>query len=80
VILDVARQDYAAAEEDLSKANAAWEGVKASALEQQGREIAEQFEASLAAQATALAARDETALTDEARNALELVDSLERLY
>ena len=80
VILDTARQDFAAAQEDLSRANAAWEAVKASALAQQGREIAEQFEASLAAQATALAAKDSTGLTDEARNALELVDSLERLY
>lgn len=80
VILDVARQDYAAAEADLSKADAAWEAVKASALEHEGQEIADQFEASLAAQAMALAAHDATALTDEARNALELVDSLERLY
>ncbi|HLO15095.1 MAG TPA: hypothetical protein VK206_09710 [Anaerolineales bacterium] len=80
VILDVARQDYSAAEGSLSKAKSAWERVKASALEHKGKDTAAQFEASLAAQASALTAKDNSTLTDEARNALEIVDSLEQLY
>ena len=80
VILDVAAQDYSAAEASLSKAKSTWESVKSSALENNGREVAAQFEASLAAQASALAAKDGAALTSEARNALEIVDSLEQLY
>lgn len=80
VILDVAAKDYAAAEASLSKAKSAWERVKASALEHNGKEVADQFEVSLAAQASALAAKGDATLTDEARNALEIVDSLEQLY
>ncbi len=80
LILDVAAQDYSAAEASLAKAKTAWEGVKSSALAQNGKEVADQFEASLAAQASALAAKDDAALTREARNALELVDALEQLY
>jgi hypothetical protein len=80
VILDVARQDYGAAEMDLSQTKSTWERVKASAVEQNGEEIVMQFEASLAAQESALAAKEDSALTDEARAALEIVDSLERLY
>ncbi|HLO15446.1 MAG TPA: hypothetical protein VK206_11485 [Anaerolineales bacterium] len=80
VILDVAKQDYSAAEASLSKAKSAWESVKSSALAHNGKEVAAQFEARLTAQASALAAKDSTALTNEARNALEIVDSLEQLY
>lgn len=80
VILDIARQDYAAAEASLANARSAWESVKASVLDHNGQQVADQFEASLAAQASALAARDTAALTREASNALEIVDSLEDLY
>ncbi len=80
VILDVAAQDYPAAEASLSKAKSVWENVKSSALENNGKEVASQFEASLAAQASALATKDNAALTKEARNALEIVDALEQLY
>ena len=80
VILDVAKQDYSSAQANLSKAKSTWEDVKASALAHNGKEIADQFEASLAAQASALTAKNSEALTKEARNALEIVDSLEQLY
>jgi hypothetical protein len=80
VILDVAAENYPAAEASLTNARAAWERVKSSALDHNGEDIAAQFQASLAAQGSALAAKDEAALTNEARNALEIVDSLERLY
>jgi len=80
VILDVAKQDYSAAQASLSKAKSTWENVKASTLAHNGQEIADQFEASLTTQASALAAKDSEMLTKEARNALEIVDSLEQLY
>ena len=80
VILDVAKQDYSAAETNLAKAKSTWENVKASALALNGKDVADQFEASLTAQASALAAKNSEALTKEARNALEIVDSLEQLY
>ncbi|HSB02841.1 MAG TPA: hypothetical protein VLE49_19485 [Anaerolineales bacterium] len=80
VILDIAAQDYVAAEASLSRAKSVWESVKSSALANNGKKVVEQFEASLAAQASALAAKDAAALTDEARHALEIVDQLEQLY
>jgi hypothetical protein len=80
LILDVARKDYGAAGVDLSQAKSTWESVKASAAGHDGQEVVAQFDASLAAQESALAAKEDAALTDEARNALEIVDALERLY
>jgi hypothetical protein len=80
VILDVAAKNYSSAESNLAKAKSAWENVKASALQHNGKEVADQFEASLTAQASALAAKNDAALTKEARDALEIVDALERLY
>ena len=80
VILDIAAQDYTAAEASLAKAKSAWERVKASALDHNGKEVADQFEASLVAQASALASKDNVTLTDAAKAALEIVDLLERLY
>ena len=80
VILDVAARDYSAAQTDLSETKSTWERVKPSALEHEGQEVASQFEASLAAQESALAAQDDAALTSEARDGLEIVDALERLY
>ena len=80
VILDVAAQDYSAAEVNLAKTKSIWEEVKPSALEHDGQDVAAQFEASLAAQESALTAKDNTALTTEARDGLEIVDALEQLY
>lgn len=80
VILDDARQDYSAVEANLSKAKSVWDQVKPSALAHNGKAVADQFEASLAAQASALASKDDAALTKEAKNALEIVDALEQLY
>jgi hypothetical protein len=80
VILDVAAVDYAAAETDLTKTKLVWEQVKPSVLDHNGKEVAAQFEASLTAQQSALDAQDEAALTSEARDGLEIVDGLERLY
>jgi len=80
VILDVAAKDYSAAEINLAKTKSIWEEVKPSALEHNGQDVVAQFEASLAAQESALTAKDDTALTTEARAGLEIVDALEQLY
>jgi hypothetical protein len=80
VILDVGRQDYPAAEASLARAKSAWQSVKSSVLEHNGQAVADKFEASLATITSALAAQDAAALTSEARNLLEIVDELERLY
>ena len=80
VILDVTRQDFPAAEASLARAKSTWESVKSSVLEHNGKAVAEKFEASLDTLTSALAAKDAAALTSEARNLLEIVDELERLY
>ena len=80
VILDVAANDYSAAMTSLANTKSAWERVKPSVLEHNGQEVAAEFEASLAQQESALAAKDQAALTSEAQNALEIVDALEELY
>lgn len=80
VILDLAANDAAAAAASLAKAKAIWAKVIPSVAEHNGKEIQAQFEASLAAQLAALQAGDAAAVTTEARNALELVDGLEKLY
>ena len=80
VILDVQAQDYAAAMKTMEKTRSVWESVRASVLEHSGKDVAAQFEASLEAQVAALDAKDIDALTREAKDALELVDALERLY
>jgi hypothetical protein len=80
VILDVAAKDYSAAMKSLAKTKSAWEEVKPTVLEHDGKEVAAQFEASLTAQESALNAKDDTTLTKEARDGLEIVDALEGLY
>lgn len=80
VILDVSAQDYAAATKSLDRTKSVWEAVKPSVLEHKGKNVAAQFEASLAAQAGALDAKDDATLTKEARDGLEIVDALEQLY
>ena len=80
VILDIAAKDYLAATTSLAKAKSDWEKVKPSVLDHDGKDVAAQFETSLAAQESALKAKDDAALTNEARNGLEIVDALEQLY
>jgi hypothetical protein len=80
VILDVAAKDYSAAMKSLAKTKSAWEEVKPTVLEHDGKEVAAQFEASLTAQESALNAKDDATLTKEARDGLEIVDALEGLY
>lgn len=80
VILDVAAKDYSAATKSLDHTKSVWDEVKPSVLEHNGKEVAAQFEASLAAQSSALDAKDEKALTKEAKDGLEIVDALEQLY
>lgn len=80
VILDTAKGNFTGVSDDLTKINKIWETLKPSILAHNGRETADQFEASLSTQAKASAAKDVKALTDEANNALELVDAMENLY
>jgi hypothetical protein len=80
IILDVTAQDFSAAEASLARAKSTWESVKSSVLEHNGKAVAEKFEASLDTLTSALAAKDAATLTSEARNLLEIVDELERLY
>ena len=80
VILDVAANDYSAATESFANTKSVWEKVKPSALKHDGKDVAGEFEASLAAQESALNAKDGAALVDEAKNGLEIVDALEKLY
>lgn len=80
VILDVAANDYSAAMTSLANTKSDWEKVKPSVLEHNGDEVAAEFEASLTKQESALAAKDNAALTNEANIALEIVDALEELY
>jgi hypothetical protein len=80
VILDVAAKDYSAAETNLAKTKSVWEKVKPSAIEHNGKDTAAEFDASLAGQESALGDKNDTALTNEARNGLEIVDALEQLY
>lgn len=80
VILDVAAGDYAAAQTSLSRTKSVWEQVKPSVLGHNGKEVASQFQDSLAAQESALEVKDAQRLTNEARAGLEIVDALESLY
>lgn len=80
VILDVENQDFTLATDTLAKMNTVWERVKPSVITHNGNDVAVQFDKSLTTQAEALKAKDATALTSEAKNGLEIVDSLERVY
>ena len=80
VILDVAANDYPAAMKSLTNTKSVWEKVKPSVLEHNGNDVAQEFETSLAAQESALNAKDAVALTNTAKNGLEIVDALEQLY
>ena len=80
VILDVAAKDYSAATKSLSKTMSVWREVRPSVLEHNGKDVAAQFEASLEIQAVAVDSKNDTQLTNEARNGLEIVDALEGLY
>jgi nicotinic acid phosphoribosyltransferase len=57
-----------------------WGEVKPSVLEHKGKEVAAQFQESLDTQVVRLDSKNYTDLTNEARNALEIVDALEGLY
>jgi len=80
VILDVAAQDHDAAMITFNTLRTIWEKVKPSVTEHNGEDVIAQFEASLAIQKSALDAKDDAALTNEAKLALELVDELEKVF
>lgn len=80
IILDVEEQDFTAAGDTLAKITLVWERVKPSVMAHKGDEVAAQFDESLAIQAEALKAKEVTALINEARKGLEIVDALEKVY
>lgn len=80
VILDVAAKDDSAAKKDLAKIMSVWNEVKSSVLEHNGKTVAAQFQESLDTQVVRLDSKNYADLTNEARNALEIVDALEGLY
>ena len=80
VILDVAAKDYSAATKSLSKTMSVWREVKPSVLAHDGKDVAAQFQESLDTQVVRLDSKNYKDLTNEARNALEIVDALEGLY
>jgi hypothetical protein len=80
VILDVAALDYDAATATFNTIKSTWEKVKPTVMEHNGDDVIAEFEASLATQESALSARDDAALTNEAKLALELVDALEDVF
>jgi hypothetical protein len=83
VVLDLDIKDFAAAEKTLAQISTIWERVKPTVLSQnpqKSKAVAEQFDESLTTQAELLKKRDLEGVQDEARNSLEIVDALERLY
>jgi hypothetical protein len=80
IVLDVAANNFTAAAASFAKTQAIWANVKPSVLSHNGKAAADKFEASLAVQAQALQGQDAAALTAEARNGLEIVDELEKVY
>ena len=80
LILDIAAKDDVAAKKDLAKIMSVWSEVKPSVLEHNGKEVAAQFQESLDTQVVGLDSKNYADLTNQARNALEIVDVLEGLY
>jgi hypothetical protein len=80
VILDVAAKDDSAAKASLAKVMSVWSDVKPSVLAHNGKDVAAQFQESLDTQVVRLDSKNYSDLTNEARNALEIVDTLEGLY
>lgn len=80
VILDIAANNFTAAADSLSQTKTVWERVKPSVEAHDGQRVEVQFQASLTTQETALKAQNGAELTAEARNGLEIVDALEKLY
>ncbi|MBI3244670.1 MAG: hypothetical protein HYZ49_20520 [Chloroflexi bacterium] len=80
IFLDVAASNLTAAADNLAKVNMVWVRVRPSILAHNSAGVATQFEASLTAQANALEEKDVNTLTAEAKNGLEIVDALEKVY
>lgn len=80
LILDVTAGNWTKAAQTLDQTGAVWSKVKPSALAHKGERAATLYDASLAAQADWLKAKNAEKLTAEAQNGLELVDALEQVY
>jgi hypothetical protein len=78
IILDINKKDFAAAEKTLAKIDSVWLRVKPVLLTRNIVEIAAQYEKSLDRQRASLKAQDAKATQQEAMNALEILDALDR--
>ena len=80
VVLDVATKNWAAATDSRAKAGVIWARLKPFIMTQGGAKLATQFDANLAAQASGLVRKDGSTITSKAKEGLEIVDALEKLY
>jgi hypothetical protein len=80
VVLDSAAADWGAAADSLAQTNAVWFRLKPVILAHNGSDAATQFENSLATQQAALSNKQAAALASAAKDSLELVDGLEKLF
>jgi hypothetical protein len=80
IVLDVAASDFTAAANSLARVDAIWARLKPSILQQDGADVAAQFDASLGDQRAAWNSKDGAEITAAANNGLQLVDALESLY
>ena len=62
------------------RADAIWARLKPTIRAHNGAAVAAQFDGSLTAQRAALKGKDGSALTAEAKQGLEIVDALEKLF
>ena len=80
IVLDVATKNWAAATDSRAKAGVIWARLKPFIMTQGGAKLATQFDANLAAQASGLVRKDGSTITSKAKEGLEIVDALEKLY
>jgi hypothetical protein len=79
-VQDATANHLSAAADNIAKANTIWVRLRSSVLAHKGTKVALEFEANLYSQRTALVAKNASNLLENANSALEIVDSLERLY
>jgi len=80
VVMDGEADNFTAAADSLATTCAVWARLKPVIMARNGSDAAIQFEESLKAQQAALDKQDASALATEAKDGLELMDSLEGLF
>lgn len=80
VVLDVSSHDLAAASNSVGQMRTIWEGIRKSVIDNDGRDVARQMDATVASLEKALDVQNAEALTVQAKIELEVVDAMEGLY